>query len=469
MHEEGLVHGDLKGVRFLTTWSPLHVQLTCSQLNILINNSGHACLADFGLATIASDQSIFISSCVGGGTIQWMSPELLDPGRFGFTESRPTKESDCYALGMVIYEVLSGHAPFAPFRLTPVIWKVLNGERPERSQGKGGALFPDDLWGTLELCWKHQPGDRINAKVVLQCLERTPSLPRSSFDAGGVVGTGTDGLSGSTARNSGTFLFSIPSESLRLTSSRLNAKVDLRFLERTSSLLRPLFYVGGVAGTGTDGQPYATASNSGMFSFSIPSESLRLTSRRLNAKVDLEYLERTSSLPRSPSDVGGVAGTGTDGQPYATASNSGMFLFSIPSVSLSLTSSRPRGIIDPTITRSGNGLLVSLRSLRRRAIATITRSGDGLVVPSRSLRRHVATVSGPLPSPHSNPQAHPNCLPGTTGLPVPQRGHPSDITSSTTPPDGGKLPAPPWQGRARKGFVSRLMHKARGKLVETSA
>ena len=37
-----------------------------------------------------------------------MSPELLDPERFGVPESednRPTRQSDCYALGMVIYEV----------------------------------------------------------------------------------------------------------------------------------------------------------------------------------------------------------------------------------------------------------------------------------------------------------------------------------------------------------------------------
>ena len=40
-----------------------------------------------------------------GGTIRWMSPELLDPGRFEITDCRPTKQSDCYALGMVIYEV----------------------------------------------------------------------------------------------------------------------------------------------------------------------------------------------------------------------------------------------------------------------------------------------------------------------------------------------------------------------------
>ena len=37
-----------------------------------------------------------------------MSPELLDPEMFGIPESecnRPTTQSDCYAFGMVIYEV----------------------------------------------------------------------------------------------------------------------------------------------------------------------------------------------------------------------------------------------------------------------------------------------------------------------------------------------------------------------------
>jgi hypothetical protein len=37
-----------------------------------------------------------------------MSPELLDPELFRIPQSegdRPTRQSDCYALGMVIYEV----------------------------------------------------------------------------------------------------------------------------------------------------------------------------------------------------------------------------------------------------------------------------------------------------------------------------------------------------------------------------
>jgi len=50
--------------------------------------------------------TMFLSDTVvsSGGTFCWMAPELLDPPRFG-SDGRPTRESDCYALGMVIYEV----------------------------------------------------------------------------------------------------------------------------------------------------------------------------------------------------------------------------------------------------------------------------------------------------------------------------------------------------------------------------
>jgi serine/threonine protein kinase len=98
-----------------------------------------------------------------------MSPELLDPGSFGLEKSYPTRESDRYALGMVIYEVLNGQAPFHPSP-APVL-RILRGERPERPQGSRGARFTDEIWGMLELCWKPQPGDRPSLNTVLRCLQ----------------------------------------------------------------------------------------------------------------------------------------------------------------------------------------------------------------------------------------------------------------------------------------------------------
>ena len=107
-----------------------------------------------------------------------MSPELLDPDEFGLKEGRPTKESDCYALGMVVYEVLSGQTPFAPCKGPAMIRKILAGERPRRPQGSEGKLFTDNIWRVLGFCWKPRPRDRISAEDVLLGLEGNP--PRSS-------------------------------------------------------------------------------------------------------------------------------------------------------------------------------------------------------------------------------------------------------------------------------------------------
>jgi len=146
--------------------------------NILISHNGHACISGFGLLAITSDQSSDISSPIGGGTLRWMSPELLSPESFDL-ELRPTKQSDCYALGMVIYETLSRRAPFAPYDYLVVPLKVLRGKRPERPQGEAGVPFTDAIWGVLEMCWKHQPSERIDANDVLLCLEGMPYPLRS--------------------------------------------------------------------------------------------------------------------------------------------------------------------------------------------------------------------------------------------------------------------------------------------------
>jgi len=69
--------------------------------NILIDSNHCARIADFGLTSVLRHPSVSISvtTPVWGGTPRWMAPELFD-GR-----SSPSKESDIYALGMVIYEV----------------------------------------------------------------------------------------------------------------------------------------------------------------------------------------------------------------------------------------------------------------------------------------------------------------------------------------------------------------------------
>ena len=151
----------------------------------MIDSTGHACLADFGLLTITSDATDVTSSNSfrEGGTWRWMSPELLYPKEFGSRDSRPTKSSDCYALGMVVYEVLREKVPFYRDINPSVVVKVYKGERPKRPQGVKGTWFGDNIWNLLQCCWKPSPDDRPRIEDVLDRLEEaskswTPPPPQ---------------------------------------------------------------------------------------------------------------------------------------------------------------------------------------------------------------------------------------------------------------------------------------------------
>ena len=136
--------------------------------NILIDQTGCARLADFGLLTIISDPANFLSSSsyTQGGTIRWTSPERIIPQEFGLKDSRPTESSDCYSLGMVIYETITGNPPFHEHTHMAILLKVSRGEHPPRE-----AEFAEGLWKMLEMCWAFQPNNRPSIEDVLQCLE----------------------------------------------------------------------------------------------------------------------------------------------------------------------------------------------------------------------------------------------------------------------------------------------------------
>ena len=186
-----MVHGDLKGVWLLIpTATPSPNPFFVIKANILIDHGGHACLADFGFLAIVSDPTnpTVSSSYTIGGTIRWMSPELLIPDQSGPSESRPTTQSDCYALGMVIYEVLGGRPPFTLFKDYIVVRKVMNGERPERPKGTEGVWFTDSLWRMVTRCWAGRPERRPIVSDVLECLERVsrdlgPPSPQAKGDS----------------------------------------------------------------------------------------------------------------------------------------------------------------------------------------------------------------------------------------------------------------------------------------------
>ncbi|KAG6823485.1 hypothetical protein H0H92_010058, partial [Tricholoma furcatifolium] len=86
LHENGVVHGDLK----------------C--LNILITQDEKACLADFGHSFVTDATGIkdLSSDPIESGTPGFQAPELFDL-KFEGTVRR-TESSDVFAFGMACYE-----------------------------------------------------------------------------------------------------------------------------------------------------------------------------------------------------------------------------------------------------------------------------------------------------------------------------------------------------------------------------
>ena len=114
-----------------------------------------------------------------------MSPELLDPRRFG-SDGCSTRASDCYALGMVIYEVsrlhpkgrlptypsqvLTGLRPFHYLHAYAPIAAVLEGERPEKPREAESLGFSCQLWELVQLCWSESGPARPTAQQVFDLL-----------------------------------------------------------------------------------------------------------------------------------------------------------------------------------------------------------------------------------------------------------------------------------------------------------
>jgi serine/threonine protein kinase/tetratricopeptide (TPR) repeat protein len=120
---EGLQHAHERGV--------LHRDIKPS--NILVGADGQPMLLDFNLAhNVNSDQAQAAATL--GGTVAYMAPEHLralatrDPELVRKVDHR----SDVYALGMVLYEMLTGHNPFdqsGSYSPLPVLMEAMAVER----------------------------------------------------------------------------------------------------------------------------------------------------------------------------------------------------------------------------------------------------------------------------------------------------------------------------------------------------
>ena len=190
LHDANLIHGDLKGVSVFPSRNRFFSDI--QQANILMSNDNppRACLADFGFMTMVLDpgQPMSCSARLDGGTVMFMSPELLMPEKFGFAEAVPTREADIYAFGLVIYQVreqdndyllftytvqvLTGNIPFHKRGIAEIALNAVQGMRPAKPEKASAIGFSDTLWRFVQCCWDAKLEFRPKVAGVVSQLER---------------------------------------------------------------------------------------------------------------------------------------------------------------------------------------------------------------------------------------------------------------------------------------------------------
>jgi eukaryotic-like serine/threonine-protein kinase len=88
IHQQGIIHRDIKSS------------------NVMLDEDGSCYLADFGIARSNADATQLTTTGNVLGTVDYIAPELFE------TDYRADPRSDYYSLGVLLYEMVTGHLPF---------------------------------------------------------------------------------------------------------------------------------------------------------------------------------------------------------------------------------------------------------------------------------------------------------------------------------------------------------------------
>jgi len=146
-----------RAIQYAHDQSVLHRDIKPS--NILLGRDGRPYLTDFGLAKDLSDTASLTRTGAVIGTPAYMSPEQAAGGR-----ARIDATSDVYALGAVLYHMVTGQPPFVGRTGLETVLMVL--EQDPR--------MPRSL---------HRTVDRDLEMIVMRCLQKPADLRYSSAAA----------------------------------------------------------------------------------------------------------------------------------------------------------------------------------------------------------------------------------------------------------------------------------------------
>ncbi|MET0725637.1 MAG: Stk1 family PASTA domain-containing Ser/Thr kinase [Leifsonia sp.] len=154
-HKAGIVHRDMKPE------------------NVLLADDGRIKLGDFGLARAASANTATGQALLG--TIAYLSPELVTRG---VADAR----SDIYALGIMMYEMLTGEQPFVGEAPMQIAYQHANEQVPRPSSRVPST--PRELDDLVVWATARDPEDRPrDARVMLERLRDVEKLVRDHAGA----------------------------------------------------------------------------------------------------------------------------------------------------------------------------------------------------------------------------------------------------------------------------------------------
>jgi eukaryotic-like serine/threonine-protein kinase len=160
LHDAGIAHRDIK------------------PSNVLVDTAGRVAVLDFGLA-LNSTLSTTETEGRLSGTVAYMAPEQAAGHRGGAA-------SDCYSVGVMLYQALTGQLPH-----TGSVYEVLVAKQSQNpvSPLDGNPDLPSDLVAVCMRLLALNPDDRPRSGEVVRLLGGTPAArPSRLRDAAPLVG-----------------------------------------------------------------------------------------------------------------------------------------------------------------------------------------------------------------------------------------------------------------------------------------
>jgi len=155
MHEQGVVHGDLKVD------------------NVIVSDRKEAQITDFGIGHILDVKGF---TTMTERNIRFTAPELMPMGE---DIIRPTSQSDIFSLGILLLQLFHGpddnkqrgmpynHVRFNPYPDIGLMTRILDGERPQRERYN---FIEDRHWELMCKCWMAKPDERPSVTAVQEEL-----------------------------------------------------------------------------------------------------------------------------------------------------------------------------------------------------------------------------------------------------------------------------------------------------------